>query len=892
MIVSPGTRLGPYEIVSPLGAGGMGEVWRARDTRLDRSVAIKLIPADLAANPQIKLRFEREAKTISQLEHPHVCRLYDVGETGSDAGGERLSYLVMELVDGESLADRLTRGPLALSEVLRYGTEIAEALAAAHQAGIVHRDLKPGNVMITRSGAKLLDFGLSKMARPAVMTSPDSETVHADRSSSDRPLTEKGTILGTFQYMAPEQLEGIEADARSDIFALGCVLYEMLTGSRAFDGKTRTSLIAAIIASEPRPIAQLQPLTPPPLEHVVATCLRKDPERRWQSARDVAHELRWIEALPAATDHPVVRNRWRLPLIALGVVALVAAGAGFGRYSRTPATVAAVHSSILPPKGIEVARPTGDGEGSVISPDGRLVAFIARESDGRRRLWVRPLDSSEARPVGGTESARYPFWSPDSRMLAFFADGRLKKVALDGSPPVTVCPVASNPLPGDWNEDGVILFSTGSGLPLSQVSASGGEPIEITVLDRSLGETTHRWARFLPDGKSFLYTAGSHSDTENSEVNAVYAARLGSPERKLILRTLYNVEYTEGQILFVRDDTLFAQRFDPARHELAGEPIPLFRNVDTTPDSFYAAFSVSDDGRLVYIAGQERRKKELVWLDANGRPGEQVMPPGEYGGWRVSPDGRLLAITIIDPSTGANIWLKDLARGSHVRLTLGEGGSGEPVWSPDGKKIAYAGRDGIYLMDANGQTAPEILWQPGVWAGAISWSPDGNHLGLWTFDPRSRNKYDVIVRRVEDGSLIPVANTIAAEYAFDFSPDGRWMMYASDVSGRSEIYVVSFPDLQRRHQISNEGADGASWKSSEEIWYRTNHSEIVSVRIADNGGTLEISEPVSLFRDERLIGLEFMPGRNEVLAMRRVGETEPAELRLITDWTALVGRNR
>ena len=894
MSIAPGTRLGPYEIVSPLGSGGMGEVWKARDTRLDRSVAIKLIPADLAANPQIKMRFEREAKTISQLEHPHVCRLYDVGEAERDSTGGRLSYLVMELVDGESLADRLTRGPLALGEVLRYGIEIAEALAAAHQSGIVHRDLKPGNVMITRSGAKLLDFGLSKTARPAVMTSPDSETVHSDRPLSDPPITERGTILGTFQYMAPEQLEGVEADARSDIFALGCVLYEMLTGQKAFDGKTRTSLIAAIVASDPRPIAQIQPLTPPQLEHVVTTSLQKDPERRWQSARDVAHELRWIQASPSRTETSSGKSRWRNPLIALGALALVAAGAGLGRYSATPTPSAAIHSSIVPPKNVEIARPTGDGEVSLISPDGRLVAFTGRESDGKRRIWLRPLDSAEARPIGGTESATYPFWSPDSRMIAFFADGRLKKVALDGSPPVTICQVASNPLAGDWNEDGVILFSSGSGVPLSQVSAAGGAPTEITTLDQSLGETTHRWARFLPDGKSFLYMAGSHEAAENSEVNAIYAARLGSPERKLILRARYNVEYTEGQILFVRDDTLFAQGFDPARLELEGEPVPLVRKVDTTPLSFYAAFSASDEGRLVYIAGIERIKRDLVWLDANGRPGEQVMPPGEYGSWRISPDGRVLAITIVDPSSGYNIWLKDLARGSLTRLTLAEGGGGEPVWSPDGKRIAYVGQDrGIYLTDVDAQSEPQLLWRSDMWVGTASWSPDGKYLGLWSFDPRSATTYDVLARSVDlDGPLIPIAATVASEWAYDFSPDGRWMMYASDVSGRDEIYLISFPDLKRRHQISKEGANAGSWKSADEIWYRTNNGEVVSVRFADAGGTLQISDPVPLFRDERLAGLEIVPGSDRVLAMRLLGENEPAELRVVTNWPALLERSR
>ncbi|HXI13645.1 MAG TPA: protein kinase [Thermoanaerobaculia bacterium] len=728
--LTSGTRLGPYEIVAPIGAGGMGEVYRARDTRLERQVAIKVLPEAMASSPDFRQRFEREARTISSLNHPHICTLYDVGQAaieGSPSTSER-SYLVMEYLEGETLADRLDRGPLPLKEVLKIGAQLADALARAHRAGITHRDLKPGNIMLTRSGAKLLDFGLAKIAAPNISTEALTE--------KQKPLTAEGTILGTFQYMAPEQLEGLEADGRTDIFALGVVLYEMTTGRRAFEGKTRTSLIASIVASEPIPINELQPLAPQRLQQIIAKCLEKDPDRRWQSSYDIAEILSWIGS--EADSSPDQRGKsWTVAFAGLGLLAALALGALVRSWLRPTENLPAVVASIRLQGGVEILRPEGNGAAVVISPDGKFIVFTGKNPAGKGQLlWLRSTGSREARQIQGTDAATYPFWSHDSRWIAFFANGKLRKVALDGSPPLTVCEVASSPLSGDWGSDDTILFSPASGAPIHRVSAYGGKSVAITTLDVTAGETTHRWARFLPDNKGFLYLAGSHDAPVNSEINAIYATRLGSPDRKLILRTRFNFEYSAGHLLFVRGTALFTQRFDPSRLELQGEPRQLVKEIDVRSAAFFASHSMSDQRALVYVAGAKERQQELVSLDATGRELAKVLEPGNYAMWAISPDGRTVALSIDDSSVGLDIWLQDLARGGRTRLTLG-GTGGEPIWSPDGTRIAWESPGyKVNVKRIEGDPTVELLWKSPTWAGPTAWSPDGRHIAVWSFDPK------------------------------------------------------------------------------------------------------------------------------------------------------------
>jgi eukaryotic-like serine/threonine-protein kinase len=912
MSLSPGSRVGPYEIVSRLGAGGMGEVWKARDTRLDRSVAVKILPSQLASDAQLKLRFEREARTISQLEHPHICRLYDVGQAvipaaagdvllrADGSADQEISYLVMELLDGESLADRLARGPLPLAEVLKLGAEIAEALAVAHRAGVIHRDLKPGNIMITKGGAKLLDFGLAKASgafsmRPAQQSggsaagsATDAASTHL-RMTDARPLTAEGTILGTFQYMSPEQLEALEADERSDIFALGCVLYEMLTGRRAFDGRTRTSLIAAIVAGTPRPAAELQPLTPPQLEHVITTCLEKDPDHRWQSAQDIAHELRWIAAAP---DAPRAQRRSRrgLALTVAGIVAALAIGAAAGRLLSPPAPAEVVHATVAPPEGVQLVRPSGDGDAFALAPDGHSLVFVGREENGKRRLWLRGLASREARPMEGTEGATYPFWSHDGRWIAFFSNGKLRKVALDGSVPVAICDVASSPLGGDWSEDGVILFSPASGAGLHRVSENGGKSEAVTELDRKGGESTHRWARFLPGGTSFLYTAAAHEAPVTSEANAVYYARLGSPERKLVLRTRFNVEYVNGHLLFVRGETLVAQKFDAASGDLREEPKPLISNVHTSRDSFLAAFSAKGD-TIAYSVAAEERKSEFVWFDSEGRETGSVLPPGSYSYSALSPDGSRLAVEIDDPASGPDIWIQDLTRNALTRLTLGGSGS-TPVWSPDGRRIAYTSSENLVLVkEVDRDMEPQTLWRREGWGGPIAWSPDGSSMATWSFNAQTQNRYDVWIRPLQgNGKPLPVAVTVADEFPMSFSPDGRWLAYSSNVSGRTEIYAVRVPALDRRQQLSVGGADSAVWsKDGSELWYRTPGGSWVSAAVTERDGSLQVSEPRPRLSGMKPDWLEFAHGER-LLVRRSIGKVAPPETLLVRNWKTLLKR--
>src|SRR5580704_8668261 len=549
MPLAPGTKLGPYEILSPLGAGGMGEVYRARDTRLDRSVAIKILPAHLSADPARKLRFEREAKTVSALNHPNICSLFDVGsQNGTD-------FLVMECIEGESLADRLAKGPLPTEQVLRIGREIADALDRAHRSGVVHRDLKPGNIMLTKTGAKLLDFGLAKAA-----VSPTSAvTLTAVPASS--PVTEHGTIVGTFQYMSPEQVEGKELDGRSDIFSLGAVLYEMLTGKRAFEGKSQLSVASAILEKEPAPIPTIKPLTPRSLDHVVRRCLAKDPDDRWQSARDLALELKSISsadpsAPSSAAALPLTRKRNRRELLAwsFAVLASVAALAVFTFRRPDAAPAFPVFSSIIPPAGTAFEIEGDMGTQPALSPDGSSLVFGAGGE-----LWLRSLRTGSEHTLPGAHGAQNPFWSPDSLSIGFFTDGKLKTLEVNSGVVRSLCNAPAS-RGGAWGSSGVILFTPGPRDVIHQVPVAGGASTPITKLDTKL-HSTHRWPFFLPDGQHFLYVASNHSSPQ-SEQNGIYVASLDGKLNRFLVTSLAGAAYAQGNLLYVRESTLLAQPFD------------------------------------------------------------------------------------------------------------------------------------------------------------------------------------------------------------------------------------------------------------------------------------------------------------------------------------------
>lgn len=698
MGLEAGTRLGPYEITYPLRAGGMGEVYRARDSRLDRDVAIKILPAHLSSDKNFRERFEREARAISSLNHPHVCVLYDVGEQ------EGVHYLVLEHLEGESLSQRLDRGPLPMAQVLAYGIEIAEALERAHRQGVVHRHLKPGSIMITKDGLKLLDFGLAKPMAGAAAASTLSLTV-----SRNEPLTAQGTIVGTFQYMAPEQLEGRDADPRSDLFALGCVLYEMAAGKRPFEGKTQASVAAAILATEPPPISSVQPLTPPAFERVVKVCMAKDPEERWQTAHDVRLQLKWIAdggsqagvAAPVAA-HRRHRERTAWIIAAVFLLATIAAGSAYWMTVSAPKPV--IRSAILLPEKSNFTM-MGRNGAPAISPDGTKIAFVAMR-DGQKAIWLRTLSASEARPLAGTEDGYAPFWSPDGRYLAYFGQQKLKKIAINGGAPELLCD-AEDARGGTWGSKDAILFAPTRFSPIFAVPAGGGTPAAVTDLGQTL---SHRWPHFLPDGDHFLFVSTPTGSA--SPDSRVMLGSLKDKRYKVILDAAYNVEFSEGKIFFPRDGTLNLQPFDVKTGGLTGEAVPIA--TDLQIDSLYshALFSVSPSGMLVYAPGSVSGLAQLTWFDHKGKQLGMAGESGLYIELAISPDdSKVVAVEF--KRSNIDLWVFELARGIHTRFTTA-GANRYPLWSPDGKSVIYASSNQnaalrLYRKAVDGDSPPELL---------------------------------------------------------------------------------------------------------------------------------------------------------------------------------------
>jgi serine/threonine protein kinase/WD40 repeat protein len=892
MTLTAGTRLGPYELVAPVGAGGMGEVYRAKDTRLDRTVAVKVLPAHLSASAESRQRFEREAKTISKLSHPHICALYDVGNQ------DGVEFLVMEYLEGETLSERLLKGPLVFDQVQRYGVEIADALDKAHRQGIVHRDLKPGNVMITKSGVKLLDFGLAKAIAPAGRTSGASLTALPTQAGTD--LTAEGTILGTFQYMAPEQLEGKEADARTDIFAFGAVLYEMATGRKAFSGKSQASLISSIMGTEPPPVSTVAPMTPPAFDRVVRTCLAKDPEDRWQTAHDVMLELKWVAegGSAAGLPAPVVarrRSRERLAWIVAGVLAASTVGLTILELRRPRSTTPVIRSSVLPPEKTSFSF-VGGGAGPVaVSPDGRQLVFVASESGSKKQLWIRPLESLVAKPLPATVDATYPFWSPDSRFVGFFADGKLKRIEVAGGPALSICD-APDARGGSWSRDGTILFEPSFREPIHRVPANGGKSTPVTKLDASRNETTHRWPYFLPDGRRFLFFSGSHTAGAESELDAIFVGSLDEEKPKLLVNARSNAAYAAGHLLFVRQKTLLAQPFDPKSLKLTGEAFPIAENVQDDPGFFNAVFSVSDQGTLAYQeTGGTMGLSELVWVDRSGKKIDVLGDPADYFEPRISPDGRRVAVPVGDPG---DIWIYDLARRVRTRLTFAASDDFAPAWSPDGTRVAFSsGRSGsgdLYAKAASGTGADELLSTSKIFKVPNSWSPDGRYLAYIAFQGSPGSKADLWLLSLADGKASPLLQSEFDELAAVFSPDGRWLAYASNESGRFEIYVQPFPGPGGKWQISTTGGHHPRWaRGGKELFFVAPEGKIMSVEIR-TGSLVEAGTPQALFATP----LKSAPGPpydvtsdgQRILLNRPIGEETAPPITLVQNWTALLRR--
>ena len=884
MTIEAGARLGPYEILAPIGAGGMGEVYRAKDTRLGRDVAVKVLPAHMSSSAELRQRLEREAKTISQLSHPHICMLHDVGhENGTD-------YLVMEFLEGETLADRLAKGALPVDQALRIGIEIAGALDAAHRSGIIHRDLKPGNVMLTKSGVKLLDFGLAKLAAPDKRAVSQATSLPTALQES-QPLTTRGTILGTFQYMSPEQLEGGEADARSDIFAFGCVLYEMLTGQKAFTGKSQASLIGSIMNSEPPAISSIQPMTPPALDRVVKGCLAKEPEHRWSTAHDVMLQLQWIAeggslaGLPA----PVVarrKNREKLAWAMAAAAVLAVAALAYGFVRRAPKPPRLVRFEVAIPANVtSIDMPR-------ISPDGQTLAFNATDSEGKTQIWIRPLNALVAQPLAGTEGTTRPFWSPDSRFLGFFSGGKLKKVDVAGGPPTKICDAPTG-ADGTWSPEGVILFDGTGSDPINRVPAAGGAPVVAVKPDAASKQVQVGWPEFLPDGRHFMYM----SIAQKVDESAYRIGSLDTAETKPFAPAQTMLTYAPpGYLLFVRDRTLVAQRFDAKAMKTTGEPVPLAEQIGTDAVGL-ARFSVSRDGVLAYRTGESGDR--MLWLDRSGKELSMLGDPGEYAEPSLSPSGDRLAFDLTDLRGGkGDIWIRDLARGVNSRFTFAAGNAYAPLWSSDGKTIVFASdreaNPGLYEKSASGQGEEKLLLKEPALTVPVSFTPDGRLLAYQVRNPKTA--WDILILPMA-GDRKPVAFAAAPynETGPTFSPDGRFLAYQSNESGRNEIYVQSYPGPGGKWQISSAGGTDPHWRGDgKEIYYRALDQKLMAVEIRA-GDSLEAGIPQALFQGRVHIGNarnKFLPAGNgqRFLFVAPLGRESMTPTTVVLNWFAGFGR--
>jgi eukaryotic-like serine/threonine-protein kinase len=851
MALAPGTKLGPFEVLASLGAGGMGEVYRARDMRLDRTVAIKILPAHLSTSAELKARFEREARAVSCLNHPHICHLYDIGSQ------DGIAYLVMEYLEGETLADRLRKSALPLKQSLEFGIQITDALAIAHRSGILHRDLKPGNIMLTPSGAKLLDFGLAKVV-PALGASPCAGSMTpsaptitiADLSSPPEALTQLGTLIGTFQYMAPEVLQGADADTRSDIFSLGCLLYEMVTGRRAFEGKSQLSVLTGILENDPKPVSQVQKMSPAALDHVVKTCLEKNPEERFQAAHDVKVQLKWIaaggtQAGITVTPRSNARLAWLVAGAAVLAFVLVAAYVTFATH---PSPV--VRSFIESPPGTSYVTLAPTSGPPAISPDGTRLAFTARDDKGNILLYLRPLSSLTAQPLPDTADSSYPFWSPDSREIGFFAGGKLKKIEASGGPPQILANAAIG-RGGAWSKDGVIVFSPGTSDSLLRLSAGGGATEPATKMDVARGENSHRWPCFLPDGQHFLFWARS---SHGAQENTIYIGTLGSLQTKPLMKSELMALYVPEDLLFLRDQTLMAQPFSARSLEITGVAKPLAEHVALNPTTNRPIFSASDNGTLVYQAGNLQGGWRLSWFTRDGKQTGTVADLAPYFDPSISPDGTRLATSLIAGQGTGDIWIFDLLRGTKTRLTFDPSIQRSAVWTPDGKTIFFGSnrKGGMHMYGkASDGGGPEqaLLEADNAFQYPESVSPDQRFLVYMRVATDGRTASDIFALPLSgEPKPFPIVQNASNNAQARVSPDGKWMAYSSNESGRYEVYVTSFPGGGAKWQVSASGGSFPKWRrDGKELFWLGAADNMMAADVNTSGSTVRMGTPQVLF---------------------------------------------
>ena len=880
MSLSAGTKLGPYEIVAPLGAGGMGEVYRAKDTRLGRDVAVKVLLQHLSSSPDLKQRFDREARAISSLQHSNICSLFDIG---SHDGFE---YLVMEYLEGETLSKRLERGPLPLKELLRIGGEIADALDKAHAQGIVHRDLKPGNVMLTKSGAKLLDFGLAKpLAMASGMTAP---AFSATMSSPVSPITQQGTIVGTVQYMSPEQIEGKEADSRSDIFAFGCVLYEMSTGKRAFDGKSNLSVASAILEKDPEPMSTIQPLTPPGLEQLVRHCLEKRPEERLQSARDIAWGLKDLSSSQfelkalAHKRNPRTLRQWAVA----GLITLLASLSATLLLTRAPQPQTQSFSVSLPVLARDMAL-SRDGEWAVlVAPD---------ETNGRSTLYVHKIGSTETRRLAETEGASYPFWSPDGTQIGFFADGKLKKIAMTGGSPTELAKAVVG-RGASWGK-GVIVYSPNTGAEIWKIAEDGGTPEQVSHLDEANGKTA-RWPTFLPDGKHFLFMVPDFASLATGGKSALFLGSVDGAQNTKITESDSNVSYVApGYLIFARGHSLMAQRFDAKNLRTMAPAFAIASDVQLIPAVNRAEFSASENGTILMGTSPLPRETQLTWFDRSGKRLGSIGEPAMQSNPVFSPDGKRLALDSTDiASNNVDIFVQDLQQGTRTRLTFNPAEDAGPAWDPSGKAVylrTYDTHGHLDRIDLGTMATRTVLAVPGVADVCMnSVAPDGK-VGLVSLNNQDGSyrlkKVDLATGKSEDFAG-------ADSRSGTISPDGRWAAYVSRESGLDEVYVTRFPAGQGKWQVSRGGGNEPRWRrDGKELFFLAPRHQLMAVSVI-MGETFNAGTPIQLFvapAREPVSSTDFMnydvsADGQRFIINKPVDAKEAPPLRIILNWPAEV----
>jgi serine/threonine protein kinase/Tol biopolymer transport system component len=888
-MLGPGVRLGPYEIVSILGAGGMGQIYRARDVRLDRTVAIKLLPEEFSGRADRRQRFHHEARLISALNHPHICSLFDVGEQ------DGITFLVMEYVEGETLDDRLMRGPLPANNLLRYAIEIADALDHAHRAQITHRDLKPSNIMLTADGAKLLDFGLAQGPAFAV-TTPESTL-----SMPGGKLTSEGTIVGTLHYMAPEQLEGRTSDARTDIFAFGTLLFEMATGKKAFEGQSQASLIASILTSEPPPISSARPpdgvgLLPPALDHIVDRCLAKNPDDRWQSARDLKSELQWIAATgsgPVASAETQNHRRARsvATWTAAAAVALIGVGLLVARTPEVPDEV--VRFTIPIPTGSAVARGPITTR-LALSPNGRRIAFVTTTA-GVDRLWVQSLDSLTPQVlVDGAES---PFWSPDSEWVGFFApgEGQLKKVAITGGPPRVICAAAIIDVP-TWHRNGTILFAQ-TDVGIFRVPADGGTPVQVTALEGSRREINHLWPAWLPDGRHFIYTATSLDAHGVRAPRSVYVRSVDAGDPLLLMRAESRVQYSPpGYLLYVDQGALLAQVFDADKRAMSGDAVKVAEDLAYYRTTGNGAFAVSESGVLAYYGGT--LASDLIALDRSGRKSDTPWAHQPFASSiRIAPDGQRILADLTDPHVGtSDIWSFDLSRRVASRFTAEVTDESSPIWSRDGRRVVFssdrAGANDLYVKTTDGREDAALVFSRNGPQVATDWSSDGRWLVVED-NSRDTGRDLWIVSPDATSQPRPIARTRFQEWGGRLSPDDRWMAFVTDESGSSEVYVMPFTGVGDKKRISTAGGISPRWRrDGRELFYVSPDSgSVMAVAVAETP-TFTAGLPVRLFdlqpadtaRRPREIGYDVAPDGQGFLVSTPPEQPPPRGIAVVLNW--------